>query len=691
MLGVEEDAPRLTSMLAALVTSPELSWTTRLSQAVSSLGLSSSVYPASSREICRLASSESIWATCTKADDGSERWTLVFEVRSGRASVYTQFGERWFERRLSESQLAKELGVSPEAPIQWVGVEVALPMESLRSQGGGHGGTVNPLARARAMLRLERDAVGILVVYAVLVGLLTLASPLTVQVLVNTVAFGTVIQPLLVLALALFGVLALAGGLRILEHYVAELLQQRIFVRAVADLAHRLPRVDASVSTKYYAPELVNRFFEVVSLQKSAANLLLDGMEVFLQAILGMTVLAFYHPLLLAFDALIITSLLAVVFLFGRGAIASSIAESDAKYAVVAWLEEVALNPTTLRSRAGARLASERANGLAREYLTRRRKHFRILFRQIIGVVSTQVMASALLLGLGGWLVISGELTLGQLVAAELIVTAVVTSIAKFGKHFESFYDMVTSLSKLGKLVDLPMEPPQGELPPTSNIPARVGISGLSVGGVKGQDMLYGVDLEVAPGEHTALTGPPCSGKSALLEALYRMRAPSKGRLEFDGADVRTLSIQALRDQMGFVRDAEVVDGTLEENVRLAHPGLPATEVVRALTAVGLQQELGRFPDGAATQITSGGAPLSDSQKLRLTIARAIAFRPRLLLIDGTLDRLEPGVRASVLRNLTAPGVPWTLVISTHAPDVMELCQRTVRMIGGAVAAAEKK
>ncbi len=286
-----------------------------------------------------------------------------------------------------------------------------------------------------------------------------LAAPLAVESLVNTVAWGTYLQPLLILSLILLGFLGFAGFLRALQSVIAEVLQQRIFVRIVGDLGYRFARARREALDGEDAAELTNRYFDIMTIQKATALLLLDGMAIVMQTIIGLVLLAFYHPFLLGFDIVLVFLMTVVTWLLGRGAVRSAISESIVKYRIGHWMQDVLANPTAFHIHGGSAYAADHTNRLTVEYLLARRNHFRVLLRQFAFAICLQALASTVLLGVGGWLVVSGELTLGQLVASELVVTAIVSAFAKIGKSLESFYDLMAAVDKVGHLLDLPVEP----------------------------------------------------------------------------------------------------------------------------------------------------------------------------------------------------------------------------------------
>ena len=278
-------------------------------------------------------------------------------------------------------------------------------------------------------------------------------------------------------------------------------------------------------------------------------------------------------------------------------------------------------------------------------------------------------------------MVIRGELTLGQLVASELIVTYVVGSIAKMGKHFESFYDLMAAVDKLGNLLDLPLERSTGDawsaVTPSESRGASVRLSDVSFATPFGKSIFQRVSLDIQPGERVSISGSSGLGKSTFVEMLYGTLDPKDGYIEVDGMDVRTVRLEALRDRVAVLNDSEVFEGSILDNVVLGR-ALSAEQVNDALRAVGLLDVCAGFPDGLRTKMTSKGAPLSGGQIQKLMVARAIVGQPRLLVIDGLLDTMSAASLAPLLDVLTAPSAPWTLILVSNRDEVIDRCDRVI-------------
>ncbi|MDO9240292.1 MAG: ABC transporter transmembrane domain-containing protein, partial [Methylicorpusculum sp.] len=377
---------------------------------------------------------------CEQAVDGSGNltplikplengeWLVVSGFSRGRIKI-TIVNEAEVNRRLVNlNELQTLLQTTPERLLEWFAVELKSPIEASSHHGEHH---MPPLRRLIAMVKVEQKDLWRVVLLAGASGLLSLATPAAVQSLVNTVALGGMMQPLTVLSFMLFIFLTFYGAVSILQSYIVELIQRRVFVRMAADLAYRLPRVKWSVYDEKNGAELVNRFFDVLTVQKAGAFLMLDGFSMALQSTIGLFVLAAYHPTLMLFDALVVSWLAFVIFIQGRKGVSTSINESIAKYEVVAWLETLARNGHMFKFSGGPELAKERTDKLAYEYLNSRKAHYGILLNQHISLYALYAVAGTALLAVGGLLVMEGQLSLGQLVAAELIVSGVLLSFSK--------------------------------------------------------------------------------------------------------------------------------------------------------------------------------------------------------------------------------------------------------------------
>ena len=543
----------------------------------------------------------------------------------------------------------------------------------------GRGQHLTPLRRFLRLLKLESNDIWTVVLFALVSGILGLAAPLAVESLVNVVSWGTYLQPLVVLAVILLASLGLSGVLRVLQAVVVEIIQRRQFVRIVGDLAHRFPRAKRSYLKKYYPRELANRLFDIITIQKATAVLLLDGVSIVLTTCLGMALLAFYHPFLLGFNIALLLTMISITWLLGRGGIRTSIDESIAKYKIVHWLQDVISYPGAFKINGGEDLAIEKANSLAAEYLEARDSQFRVVIRQVAFAIGLQVLASTVLLGLGGWLVIGGQLTLGQLVASELVVTVVVGAFAKAGKSLEKFYDLMAGIDKVGHLLDIPVDPRRGRLSLDEEAcPVEWSDLSLKMGANK-----RSISADRIPaGGSLAITGNDLTLKSMFIESLSGLLTPISGIVTVAEMEAQQAAVAGKGRLVAVANRIEVFHASIAENVELGRAGVGEDRVREVLKAVGLWNIVHQLPNGLATLLSTGGYPLSKDQVARLMLARAIAARPRMVVVDGLLDALPPSERVEVWKAIREVCSPCTFALSTNDDNLAAACDRQFEVEG---------
>jgi putative ABC transport system ATP-binding protein len=630
------------------------------------------------------SASEGCWLVVTSAD-----W---FSVRVARGNTPNE------RTTLSRSVLSQRVGVSSSSALVEAGiVHPSSPGQAARSAPASQPGQtglqtpaadsfggkeLSPERRLFNFLELERGQILTLLIFSLFSGLLYLGAPLAIDAVVSNLSFGGRTQPyvqaLVILSAALLGCISLQALISGFQYYISEVIQRRIFVRTAAEIAHRLPRVKAEAVDRVHAPELVNRFLEVVTAQKSTSLLLLDGVNVVFGSLTGMLLLAFYHPALLALVVILSALMCLVIWPVGRGAVKTSIHESKMKYELVHWFEQIAAFPYLFRGPGGQRLASENANYLSSLYLEKRISHFKIVLQQISGLLVLSACASAAVLFLGGWLVLNQQLTIGQLAASELIMGGIAASLAKLGKKLEAWYDLMAAMDKLGNLLDLETERETGERPARSD-------SGMSIEARNLSFVLPGIPsvvtdrtFTVPSGSHTAVVGPYGSGCSTLLDLFFGLRTPTSGHLSIDGLDIRNWYLEALREDVLLLRGFEIVPGSVIQNLRLGTRTIGLDEIRSTLAAVGLLESILRHPEGLNLELQSGGAPLSGNEKLRLLLARAIVQKPRLLLIDELIDGVDEASLTVFKQAILSSSLPWTVVVASRDPAVTSLFQQII-------------
>lgn len=538
-----------------------------------------------------------------------------------------------------------------------------------------HKSHASPLRRFWAMLRFDRRDVLTVTLFAFVASVLALATPLTVESLINVVSWGVFLQPLLVLSLILLVCLGLAGVMNVLQTVMVETIQRRQLVRVVGDLSHRFPRANRKQFHSVYPRELANRIFDVMTIQKATAVLLFDGISIILNTILGLVLLAVYHPALLGFDIVLVLTMVILTWILGRNGIRTAIEESVTKYRIAHWLQDIIDFPSAFKVSGGERFAIDQANRLTTEYIQARHRQFRVVLRQVVFAVALQVVASTVLLGLGGWLVIQGQLTLGQLVASELVVTVVVGAFAKAGKSLEKYYDLMAGIDKLGYLIDVEIDAraDQMELPEESLSLTWSGLHILS--GVSANRI---ADAKIESGKIVALRDNGNGSRSDLARALVGLNDPLGGAVQLADHDVKLWSSMTGERLLAFAGSNEVFHGSVLENVSLGRIGVGRSQVREALQTVGLWETISQTEQGMNLELQTAGKPLNETQVAQLMLARALVSSPRLLVIDGLIDGLGQQVLESVweaIRQVASDGI---VVLTTNRDCIAERCDAMI-------------
>lgn len=529
----------------------------------------------------------------------------------------------------------------------------------------------SPTQRLFELVKLERKDIHLLIVLTFGYGILGIATPIAVQALVNIVTMGGVLQPLFIVSLILFVLLVLSGVIYVFEAYVVELIQRRLFVRTCINVANNTQGVDSAVYDHSNPVELMNRFFDISTVQKSTATLLTVGLAAFLQGFIGSVILIFYS-LYFAIIVLVVLALLAfIIFILGSNGTKTAIDESKAKYTTAAWLETIARNYYIFKFFYGLERAKHLSNALANKYLKKRTAHFRTLLFQNIGAVTLYAIVGTLMLALGGGLVIKGQINLGQFVAAELIIFGVLAAFVRFINKLEYFYDLLAALDKIGILDDLPQE-----LIGAYSIPAgslnQVEAFNISFNYSSRVNLIKSINFQLSKGASISILGESGTGKTTLIAIITGLRKPSIGHVEFNGNDLRQLNQHVLRNSIGIAGRIEVVEGSIIENIALDRENITLNDVNQILNELGLQDDFTNLEHGLDTQLTAFGAPLSTTQLQRLMLARAIAGKPNLLIIDGLLDNLTPSELNSVLNLLATHKADWMLMVATRFEHIAQ-------------------
>lgn len=534
-----------------------------------------------------------------------------------------------------------------------------------------------------------RKEIRYILLYGVVVGLINLSLPLGVQAIIGLIAGGAISASWGVMVFFILLGAVFTGVLRLMQYAVMEYMQRRIFTDFEVEFAARLPRLDLDRLRARHLPEVVNRFFDTLTLQKGLPKVIIDGSTAVLQIFFSLLLLSFYHSSLFTLSLLML-ALLGVLFYWTVPmGLASSLLESKYKYKLAFWLEEVARLAPSFKMAGENRFSLTRADDHTVDYLDARARHWRILMLQMSSSVVFRTLVMGAFLILGSVLVMNNQLNIGQFVAAEILILFIVESVDKIILLHETGYDLLTATEKLGQVTDMPLEREGGIKVDAicQSGPLEVEFRDFSYTFYDGDTpVLHQLHLRVAPGERVAVAGYHGSGKSTLLEVLAALKTDYQGGLLFNGMPQKSLDLRSLRENIGYFSSRDdIFIGSLLENITLNNPYMSLPHVLQVVEQVGLFPFLQTLPEGIQTPLYPGGKTLPRSVVMKILMARAIVREPKLMIIEDLLGNFNYLDRLHLTRVLTDRAHGWTLVAVTEDPLLASRCDRVVVLQDGQV------
>lgn len=571
---------------------------------------------------------------------------------------------------------------------------VTFPYKSLISEyaygDDFQGERMNPVRRFFRLLSTERKDIIYILFYSVVIGLLSLVLPLGIQTTVELISGGVFFSSVYILiGIVITGVL-LGGGLQIAQVSLVEHLQRRIFTKASIEFAFRIPRLKMESILGNYAPELVNRFFDILTIQKGLPKLLIDLSSGAIQIFFGLLLLSLYHPFFVFFSIILVAILVLIFYITGPSGLESSINESKYKYKVAQWLEELARAMNSFKLAGNTDLPIKKTDYTVNNYLKYRKKHFSVLVTQFSFIILFKAAVTGGLLIMGTILVVNREITLGQFVASEVIIILILSAVEKIIMYMDVVYDLFTAVDKIAQVTDLPLEK-VGGIDFTKGSTQKKGYS-IQVKDLRykypdGQDyILNGVTLTINAGERVCIAGPGGAGKTTFTNIIAGMQSGFEGIVNINNYSIRDLDLTHLRDKIAKnISSEDIFDGTILENITVGKPMESVEDAVVALSEVGADDTIHRLPKGLNTHLLSGGKGFSSSVINKIILARCLAKKPHLIILNDFFSGLKKQEKVLQIQCVTAPEKKWTLLAVSNDPMVMAACDRVIVMNDGKI------
>ncbi|MFN3916341.1 MAG: peptidase domain-containing ABC transporter [Flavobacteriales bacterium] len=548
---------------------------------------------------------------------------------------------------------------------------------------------MNPLRRLYKLLENDKKDLGVLLIYALLSGLLSLAFPLGVQAITTFLMAGTITSSWFVLILVIVVGIITSGIFEVLQITITETLQQKIFTRASLEFSFRVLRFKKEELINHHPPELINRFFDILSVQKGLSKVLLEFSGTLLQIIFALILLSIYHPLFIIFSIILIAFLYSIFRYIGPSGYRTKLVESKYKYKLVHWLEELARVMDTFKLAGKTPFPLNKTDDLTTFYLESRTKHFRILVIQYISVIVFKTLTVTGLLVAGSLLVIDQQLSLGQFIAAEILIILIMNSSEKLIRSLDVVYDLLVSLEKVGTVTDIGLERLEGSEVEDNSYEKgiKVEISDLSFKPNDSREkILKHINFTINPGEKICISGGSGAGKSTLLNLIAGLFETYDGNIYYNDISIKSIKLESLRSFIGDSLSYEdIFEGTLMENISLGKENVTEKDVEEICKKIGLSNYLRDAPKGIHTELFTQGRKLSRSVIKKIILARSIVDHPKLLVLEDLLVNIPIEEMENITNIFFEKKSPWSLVIASNNSRTAAKCDRVIMLNDGEI------
>lgn len=515
-----------------------------------------------------------------------------------------------------------------------------------------------------AMIRPEAGFYKVVLIYSLAISLLTLAVPISLQLLVDTVANIALLRAVVLISVMLFALLFISGVMYALRAYAMEIFTRKLYARISSEIAMTAMLAESDYFEEFQKSDLFNRYFDILTLKKSIPNILTNGFTLLLQLIIGFSVVSFYHFYFLIFCIVLILLIWLIWRIWGWASINSAFSLSEAKYKTAAWLQSLAVTNESYRASQDPNYAIEETDRFVNDHIDNQKKHFRNTYSQLLSFLFLYALASAVLLGMGGWLVIIGQLTLGQLVAAELIMSAIFVGLPQLAGYLDYFFDVCAAIEELSRFKEvqtqLTVKSGGSRMPEDNAIEfSRVRLERFD------QKMEFDFSLP-GKGIVRVLGNPVCL--KWLTELLRGNYQPNGGLITIGETDNLDIDRQLLRQSIKIVDRVTLLPMSVKAYLELYVSADTKYSRQQALAIMRLDDDIAQLKSGMETVLSRSAWPLTQPQAIRLKLATALLSKPSILVLGDIVDTVDPDIMEPFIEKMVMQGT--TVLYFTRREDM---------------------
>lgn len=537
------------------------------------------------------------------------------------------------------------------------------------------------ISKLLALLHLERDEINAIYFYAILSGLIQLSVPLGIQSIIGFVMGAQMVTSIYVLILLVVIGVFLVGMCQINQMKIIEKIQQRIYTRYAFQFSEVIPKFDILKSDSVYLPEHVNKFFDVLNVQKGVSKILLDIPLASIQIILGIILLALYHPIFIFFGFMFLGILIFILKYTSSRGIHTSMIESKYKYDTVSWLQDMARIIKSFKFSQGSNLNLRKTDYNVLGYLKARTEHFGVLLIQYRTLVAFKVIISLAMLGIGTYLLVNQLLNIGEFIAAEIVILMLIGATEKLIGNLENIYDVITGLEKLHSVLETPIEKEGSIQLPDDTDGIKIDFVNFGMKYHEQDTLFEDANFSIPKNKLIGIIGQEGTGKTSLLKILSAGYSQYNGTILINQIPLINYNLESYRKKVGiYIYPMEIFKGTLLENISLHRSGIEEQDILKLIKEIGFDEFMIQFPDSFDTKIDASGKKLATNITKKILLLRALVNQPNLLLLDEPYAGLSEYVKEKLNNYFNKIKSHTTIIIATNDKMVLKNCDELINI-----------